>query len=190
MEQLRGSPPTHVCGPDCLTPQDSPLTAPRTQTAARGRLTTAAVFPEWSRWDSNPRPQHCERCALPTELRPPERRILNQLFPHVKCIASLWPKHVAGRPNLPVTSHRKAVRGGRLGQDAATTPIRASRSTMARVCDRKGAFRRLHTASKPQRLWGPRACITISIRLTRPPPWPIAANPERDETCDTFCPRL
>ena len=24
----------------------------------------------WSRWESNPRPQHCERCALPTELRP------------------------------------------------------------------------------------------------------------------------
>ena len=24
----------------------------------------------WSRWGSNPRPQHCERCALPTELRP------------------------------------------------------------------------------------------------------------------------
>ena len=24
----------------------------------------------WSRWDSNPRPSHCERDALPTELRP------------------------------------------------------------------------------------------------------------------------
>jgi hypothetical protein len=24
----------------------------------------------WRRWDSNPRPQRCERCALPTELRP------------------------------------------------------------------------------------------------------------------------
>ena len=26
----------------------------------------------WRRWGSNPRPQHCERCALPTELRPHE----------------------------------------------------------------------------------------------------------------------
>ena len=24
----------------------------------------------WRRWDSNPRPQRCERCALPAELRP------------------------------------------------------------------------------------------------------------------------
>ena len=30
----------------------------------------------WSRWGSNPRPQHCERCALPTELRPHARRII------------------------------------------------------------------------------------------------------------------
>jgi hypothetical protein len=24
----------------------------------------------WSLWGSNPRPQHCQRCALPTELKP------------------------------------------------------------------------------------------------------------------------
>lgn len=34
-----------------------------------------AVF-KWSGWESNPRPHHCERCALPTELppRPSPRR--------------------------------------------------------------------------------------------------------------------
>ncbi len=37
----------------------------------------------WSRWDSNPRPSHCERDALPTELRPrshhtPDRRWIDR----------------------------------------------------------------------------------------------------------------
>jgi hypothetical protein len=37
----------------------------------RKTAVTAAVTTHWwRRWDSNPRPQRCERCALPTELRP------------------------------------------------------------------------------------------------------------------------
>ena len=36
---------------------------------------------KWRRWESNPRPQHCERCALPIELRP--RGTGGHLAPHV-----------------------------------------------------------------------------------------------------------
>ena len=42
-------------------------------TATQGILHSSAMRPsdaEWSRRDSNPRPTHCERVALPTELRP------------------------------------------------------------------------------------------------------------------------
>ena len=33
---------------------------------------TTGLYPssKWSGWESNPRPHHCERCALPTELPP------------------------------------------------------------------------------------------------------------------------
>ena len=33
----------------------------------------AGAFPEWSRWESNPRPPRCERGALPAELLPHRR---------------------------------------------------------------------------------------------------------------------
>ena len=39
-------------------------------TATSPSSTTNISVILWSRRGSNPRPQHCERCALPTELRP------------------------------------------------------------------------------------------------------------------------
>jgi site-specific DNA recombinase len=39
----------------------------------------------WSRRGSNPQPQHCERCALPIELRPHARRIVALSVVRFKC---------------------------------------------------------------------------------------------------------
>ena len=52
----------------------------------------------WSRWGSNPRPQHCERCALPTELRP---RMRMRVY-----LRGVWRASVIRRPchRSPVVS--------------------------------------------------------------------------------------
>ena len=45
-------------------------TSPSSTTTFSKIIYILSVVDEWSRSGSNRRPQHCERCALPTELRP------------------------------------------------------------------------------------------------------------------------
>ncbi len=56
------SPLTHWCFPFCLSL--------RQKSRCRKNFPTRLKNRRWSEGESNPWPQHCERCALPTELPP------------------------------------------------------------------------------------------------------------------------
>ena len=91
----------------------------------------------WSRWESNPRPQHCERCALPTELRP--RRRAQSLLASVSPRQRRSPRRSgsrcgsAGRRRRP-PSHRGTHAGsrprrfGRQGSNGGTERFPAAAS--------------------------------------------------------------
>ncbi len=44
----------------------------------------------WSWGDSNPRPHHCERCALPTELQPQTRSFNATMLEGLRCVRMVW----------------------------------------------------------------------------------------------------
>ena len=71
----------------------------------------------WSRWESNPRPQHCERCALPTELRPRQG-------------AGSLPASVSARQRRPPRVDRRADSIGR-ARTAVPSDSRLPRVTRA-----------------------------------------------------------
>ena len=48
----------------------------KARTVAGSETTIFIVFKWWSRGGSNSRPRHCERRALPSELRPQSARIV------------------------------------------------------------------------------------------------------------------
>ena len=64
---------TPICTP---CPKNKPLSA--AQVPLRQGLTFTARYRWWRRGGSNSRPSHCERDALPAELRPQESRIIAQ----------------------------------------------------------------------------------------------------------------
>ena len=58
------------CGPARACPVRRPCAEPGGSRPVMRRRALLARWMWWRRRESNPRPQHCERCALPTELRP------------------------------------------------------------------------------------------------------------------------
>ena len=61
-------------------------------TTHRGRFAMVSLEGEgwWSWGDSNPRPHHCERCALPTELQPQTRSFNATMLEGLRCVRMVW----------------------------------------------------------------------------------------------------
>src|SRR5687767_6875401 len=86
-----------------------------TRDLGHGRRAVTSRFYWWSRWGSNPRPPHCERGALPTELLPHTVKagIIRHL-PSVCQVAhfALLRARILPRFGPPYTQNRGALGGG------------------------------------------------------------------------------